>query len=91
MSKHLLGEPGLTATDENDNAATALVVYEVVDTIAPVIGILPNDTTINCAVAETTPTLDSTFFAVEEGCNLLDVRGDHHLEGGGQPLQLHTD
>ena len=25
-----------TATDENDNAATALVVYEVVDTIAPV-------------------------------------------------------
>ena len=58
-----------TATDENDNAATALVVYEVVDTIAPVIGILPNDTTINCAVAETTPTLDSTFFAVEDGCN----------------------
>lgn len=58
-----------TATDENGNVATAEVAYDVVDTLAPLIGSVPADTVINCAVATSTPTLDSTFFDVTDGCN----------------------
>jgi len=73
-----------TATDENGNAAFHTTVYQVVDTVGPVLSEpLPNDTIIDCDVAtvDLTPTLDSTAFNVTDGCNNWTFEVETVFEG----------
>ncbi len=71
-----------TALDACGNVTSEVHTMFRYDNMGPVIGVFPNDTTIDCDPANEIATLDSSFFAAEDNCNpwTFDVETEYDGE-----------
>ncbi len=70
-----------TALDVCGNATALVQTMFRYDDEGPVIGVFPNDTTIDCDPVNEMGTLDSTFFAAEDNCNPWTFAVETEYEG----------